>query len=46
MNMKITGWSKQYLPDVLKGTQYYHFGDNKTEQAAHAYWERVKKRKL
>lgn len=37
---------QQYLPDVLKGTQYYHFGDNKTEQAAHAYWERVKKRKL
>ena len=40
-------WVKQqYLPDVLKGTQYYHFGDNKTEQAARAYWERVKKRKL
>lgn len=37
---------QQYLPDVLKGTQYYHFGDNKTEQAARAYWERVKKRKL
>ena len=37
---------QQYLPDVLKGTQYYYFGDNKTEQAARAYWERVKKRKL
>lgn len=37
---------QQYLPDVLKGTQYYHFGDNRTEQAARAYWERVKKRKL
>lgn len=37
---------QQYLPDVLKGTQYYHYGDNKTEQAARAYWERVKKRKL
>ena len=37
---------QQYLPDVLKDTKYYTFGDNKTEQAAHAYWERVKKRKL
>lgn len=36
-------WVKQqYLPDVLLGAQYYVFGDNKTEQAARAYWEKIK----
>lgn len=36
-------WVKQqYLPDKLKGRQYYHFGPNKTEQAAKAYWDKVK----
>ena len=34
---------QQYLPDVLKDTRYYEFGDNKTEQAAKRYWEEVKK---
>ena len=33
---------QQYLPDVLNGTRYYTFGDNKTEQAARAYWARIK----
>jgi len=33
---------QQYLPDELAGTVYYHFGDNKTEQAARAYWEKIK----
>ena len=33
---------QQYLPDVLKGTRYYQYGDNKTEQAARAYWEKIK----
>ena len=33
---------QQYLPDNLVGTKYYHYGDNKTEQAAKAYWERIK----
>lgn len=29
------GWIKQqYLPDSLKDKEYYHFGNNKTEQAA------------
>ena len=37
---------KQYLPDALKDRVYYHFGENKTEQAAKAYWERVKGKKL
>lgn len=33
---------QQYLPDALKGAHYYTFGDNKTEQAAAAYWQRIK----
>ena len=33
---------QQYLPDALVGTKYYEFADNKTEQAARAYWERIK----
>lgn len=37
-------WVKQqYLPDVLKGKQYYQYGDNKIEQAAKKYWEEIKK---
>ena len=34
---------QQYLPDDLAGHTYYDFGDNKTEQAYKAYWERIKK---
>ncbi len=34
---------QQYLPDELLGVRYYDYGDNKTEQAAKAYWERIKK---
>ena len=37
---------QQYLPDALKDRVYYHFGENKTEQAAKAYWERFKGKKL
>ncbi len=33
---------QQYLPDNLVGTQYYHFGDNKLEQAAKQYWAAIK----
>ena len=33
---------QQYLPDNLKNAHYYEYGDNKTEQAARAYWERIK----
>lgn len=33
---------QQYLPDVLKDARYYTFGDNRTEQAARAYWARIK----
>jgi putative ATPase len=34
---------QQYLPDDLRGARYYEYGDNKTEQAAKAYWEKIKK---
>lgn len=34
---------QQYLPDILKGTQYYEYGDNKIEQAAKHYWDEIKK---
>ncbi|MCD8052320.1 MAG: replication-associated recombination protein A [Clostridiales bacterium] len=33
---------QQYLPDRIKDRVYYEYGDNKTENAARAYWERVK----
>ena len=33
---------QQYLPDALAGTRYYKPGENKNEQAAKAYWERIK----
>jgi len=34
------------LPDALKDVKYYEWGDNKNEQAAKAYWEKIKGRKL
>ena len=33
---------QQYLPDALQGVRYYQWGENKTEQAARAYWEKIK----
>lgn len=36
-------WVKQqYLPDSLKGRKYYEYGENKNEQAAKKYWEKIK----
>ncbi len=35
---------QQYLPDLIKDSVYYHYGDNKTEQAFKAYWDTVKKK--
>lgn len=35
---------QQYLPDSLKGKTYYTYGENKTEQASKAYWDRIKKK--
>jgi len=37
---------QQYLPDALKHVTYYEWGDNKTEQAARAYWEKIKGKPL
>ena len=37
-------WVKQqYMPDKLVGRTYYQYGENKTEQMAKAYWEKIKK---
>lgn len=33
---------QQYLPDLLKGRKYYQYGENKNEQAAKKYWEKIK----
>jgi len=33
---------QQYLPDEIKDTVYYRYGDNKTERAAKAYWDKIK----
>ena len=33
---------QQYLPDAIRDAKYYIFGDNRTEQAARAYWARIK----
>lgn len=37
--------AQQYLPDALKNAKYYEYGDNKNEQAAREYWEKIKKQK-
>lgn len=34
--------AQQYLPDDLVTRRYYEFGENKTEQAARAYFEKIK----
>jgi putative ATPase len=33
---------QQYLPDPIKDKVYYHFGDNKTEQAAKSYRDKIR----
>ena len=35
---------QQYLPDALLGASYYHYGDNKNEQAFKSYWENIKRK--
>ena len=32
---------QQYLPDALRGTRYYEWGDNRIEQASKTYWEGI-----
>ena len=34
--------AQQYLPDAIKDAKYYTYGDNRAEQAAKAYWDRIK----
>lgn len=34
---------QQYLPDDIKDSKYYSYGDNKNEQTAKAYWDKIKK---
>lgn len=34
---------QQYLPDVVKDKTYYTPGENKTEQTAKQYWDKIKK---
>lgn len=37
-------WTKQqYLPDEIKDKTYYQYGENKTEQLAKSYWDKIKK---
>lgn len=36
---------QQYLPDDLRDRKYYVYGENKTEQAAFEYSEKIKKKK-
>ncbi len=33
---------QQYLPDDVRDHCYYEFGDNKTEKAYQAYWDKIK----
>ena len=35
--------AQDYLPEDLRGKKYYTFGENKTEQAAKAYYEMIRK---
>ncbi len=34
--------AQQYLPDSIKNARYYEYGDNKNEQAAKEYWDKIK----
>lgn len=34
--------AQRYLPDDLQTAHYYDYGKNKTEQAAKAYWDKIK----
>ena len=34
--------AQEYMPRDLRGTVFYHPGQNKTEQAAAEYWKKIK----
>lgn len=35
---------QQYLPNNIKNDIYYNYGNNKNEQAAKTYWDKIKKK--
>lgn len=35
---------QQYLPDDLLDSKYYFYGDNKIEQSAKTYWDKIKRK--
>ena len=35
---------QQYLPDAIRDRVYYEYGPNKNEQAAKAYWDKIKQK--
>ena len=35
--------TQQYLPDDIKNERIYEYGQNKNEQSAKAYWDKIKK---
>ncbi len=37
--------AQQYLPDEIKDKTYYSYGENKNEQSAKAYWDKIKDEK-
>ena len=36
---------QQYMPDGLVGRVYYRYGDNKQEQSAKVYWDKIKRKR-
>ena len=42
-NFKNAYLKQQYLPDNIKNKVYYHYGQNKMEQASKIYWDAIKK---
>lgn len=34
--------SQQYMPDTIRDTKYYEYGDNKAELSAKQYWDKIK----
>ncbi|WP_055667971.1 replication-associated recombination protein A [Desnuesiella massiliensis] len=41
-NYKNNFIKQQYLPDNIKSSKYYEFGENKLEQASFEYWNKIK----
>lgn len=35
---------QQYLPDNIKNAKYYQYGENKQEQTAKMYWDKIKEK--